>query len=494
MQYWVKDVEQFSKLVIYGAGNYGNKAFDGLKKYGYESKVECFCVSEYIEKEQLMGIPVYLFENLDITDDTLVIVALGSVSFDGVIKKLKENGIKNWIDGRAIFCEKFDISSAQRSANEIKVKEYLKREEFFNGKNSIKASHVTYAYVRNAGDTFLSHCIRKYLDFEYYNIIPVSEKVTREVIDSINNTDVLIIGGGGLFLPDTNKNELSGWQWAVPKELLDEIKVPIIIYSVGYNFYRGQKPNEIFLNSVNELVKKASFVGLRNIGSVESIKEIVDEKFHEKIVFQPCITTITSDFEDIKESNGKGIVGLNMGCDRLNFRFKNESDKIRAFENVAKAIMVIENKGYKIKYYSHTDVDEEYVDFLKSQNVNFESVNLSSALPDEVKSAYEEVDVAIGMRGHSQMIPFGMGRRIITLASHDKMKWFLQDVGLMECYVDLDAIDDIEKNIVDVFDSLMASSSTERLQKARRKLYEISEINKSEIMKIANAYKRGISI
>lgn len=494
MQHWVKDVERFSKLVVYGAGNYGNKVFEGLKKYGYESKIKCFCVSEYVEKEQLMGIPVYLFEDLTITDDMLIVVALGSVSFDGVIKKLKENGIKNWIDGRAIFCEKFDITSAERSANERKVKEYLKHEEFFNGKNNIKASHVTYAYVRNAGDTFLSHCIRKYLDFEYYNIIHVSETVTREIIDQINNTDVLIIGGGGLFLPDTNKNELSGWQWAISKELLDEIKVPIIIYSVGYNFYRGQIPNELFLDSVNELVKKASFIGLRNNGSINSIRGIVDEEFHDKIVFQPCITTITANFDEIRESNGNGIVGLNMGCDRLNFRFKNECDRIKTFENVAKAIKIIENKGYRIKYYSHTDVDEEYVSYLKSQNVNFENVNLSSALPDEVKTAYEEVDIVIGMRGHSQMIPFGMGKKIITLSSHDKMKWFLQDIDLMGCYVDLDVIDEIENNIVDLFNYLINSSITEKLKKARCYLYEISETNKNEIIKIINDYKRSISI
>ena len=39
---------------------------------------------------------------------------------------------------------------------------------------------------------------------------------------------------------------------------------------------------------------------------------------------------------------------------------------------------------------------------------------------------------SIGMRGHAGMIPFGVGTPIISLVSHPKLRYFLEDIGHAE--------------------------------------------------------------
>jgi hypothetical protein len=41
------------------------------------------------------------------------------------------------------------------------------------------------------------------------------------------------------------------------------------------------------------------------------------------------------------------------------------------------------------------------------------------------------------MRGHSQMIPFGCQTPILSLVSHNKLQWFLDDIGQPDWGVDL---------------------------------------------------------
>lgn len=485
MNYWLRDVEQFDRLVIYGAGNYGRKVYKKLKEYGFDKKVLFFCISGYPDCAYIENCPVYSFCDVTISGDTLVIISLGSANFNEIVDKIQEKGIKNWIDGRRILFKSFDLNDEQRNIQEKRIKNYLENENFFNGKKEIRASHVTYAYLRNAGDIFLSHCIRKYLDFKYYNIIHVAEAVTERTIEEINKTDVLIIGGGGLFLPDTNKNEISGWQWAISKELLAKINVPIIVYTVGYNFYRGQAQTDLFRDSVNELVRKASFIGLRNFGSVKAVRELVDEDLRKKVEFQPCITTITSSFMEENEQTGKGAIALNMGLDRLENRFGNAYKQQKIFEAVARAIKKIEQKGYNIKYYSHGDADEDFIRYLEQQDVLFEARNLADSLPLEIQRAYENVELVLGMRGHAQMIPFGLGKKIITLSTHDKMKWFLEDIDLMECYIDLNEANGLEDEIITKFDFIIGNEKiVEKMTRAREKLIDLSNANKSKIYSI----------
>src|SRR5699024_2693565 len=54
-------------------------------------------------------------------------------------------------------------------------------------------------------------------------------EVDEAAVDRLNATaDAVVIGGGGLFLQDTNPNRLSGWQWKISPEALAVLEVPLI--------------------------------------------------------------------------------------------------------------------------------------------------------------------------------------------------------------------------------------------------------------------------
>ena len=68
----------------------------------------------------------------------------------------------------------------------------------------------------------------------------------------------------------------------------------------------------------------------------------------------------------------------------------------------------------------------EYLDELQ---VAYERIELTREMDEEeFLNYYVQPELMIAMRGHAQMIPFGCKTPVISLISHDKLKWFLEDI------------------------------------------------------------------
>ena len=97
----------------------------------------------------------------------------------------------------------------------------------------------------NEGDTAIGSAFKNLFQSEFLDseitFMNCRKIFSKNDIDVINQHDFLIISGGGLFLFDTFANEQSDWQWGISKELLEDIKIPIVVYAVGYNKFRGQR-------------------------------------------------------------------------------------------------------------------------------------------------------------------------------------------------------------------------------------------------------------
>ena len=80
----------------------------------------------------------------------------------------------------------------------------------------------------------------------------------------------------------------------------------------------------------------------------------------------------------------------------------------------------------------------------------------------------------MGMRGHSQLIPFGQGCRIVALISQEKQKWFLEDIGIPKLGIEV-LDDDLEDKLVSLVQECRDRSTLrEQLIEARRHLWEIT--------------------
>src|SRR5690606_10441117 len=96
----------------------------------------------------------------------------------------------------------------------------------------------------------------------------------------------------------------------------------------------------------------------------------------------------------------------------------------------------------------------------------------------DILSFYEGVDLVAGMRGHAQMIPFGVGTPIISLVAHDKMGWFLDDIGHPEWGIDF-ARPGARERMIATFDAADGDLPRLRVEvaAAREKLWDITQAN-----------------
>lgn len=358
--------------------------------------------------------------------------------------------------------------------------------------STLRVVHVgVHQNTNNGGDTLLFPTVRwlwqKHLTPTNFTLSPLRGKVTQETIDEINRHDALLIGGGGLFLSDTNPNNLSGWQWACPTELLNKIKVPIILFAVGYNQFRGQSEfNPVFTENLCKLIEKSAFVGLRNYGSIEALKQYLPEWLHHKLTFQPCPTTLLSRFyPDIPSQidNREKIVSVNIAFDRHHLRFGRREDEI--LWDIADSLLLLQEKGWKPLLFNHSQSDRDAYLWFKARGLNIDESRLFCVPPQTVIQEYSQVSLALGMRGHAQMIPFGLNCPIISLITHNKLGFFLDDIGHREWGLELNE-PYIKDNLTEKINYFISNQNDIRLQliQAQDKLWKITYNNLEKIKNI----------
>ncbi|MFJ9106973.1 polysaccharide pyruvyl transferase family protein [Streptomyces sp. NPDC102283] len=248
-------------------------------------------------------------------------------------------------------------------------------------------------------------------------------------LERLNARRAVIVGGGGLFLPDTAPNGNSGWQWNIPDDVLARITAPLAVFAVGYNVFDGQRyRRERFAASLRALVERSAFFGLRNHGSVARVRELLPESLREKVRYQPCPTTVARHLDPrlAEPAEREDTVLVNCAYDRAGLRFGHDYGHFLA--EMAAAIRAV-SASAEVRYAAHMPADERFVDDLRREHgltLPVEPLYLLSN--DAVRDLYRRTRLVIGMRGHAGMIPFGCGTPVISLVSHPKLAYFLADI------------------------------------------------------------------
>ena len=352
----------------------------------------------------------------------------------------------------------------------------------------LNISHVTIYSTGNAGDTVLSTAMRDLFNTSFgsisWNIKKVTATINQRYIDSLNKTDAIIIGGHGLFLPDTNPNDISNWEFACSEEYYDEITKPIIVFAVGYNYFKGQERSLLFESNVRKLVEKSAFFGLRNQGSVREIQSFLDDSLKKKVVYQPCPTMIARYlYPDLPPKKGTGKIAFNLALDRAKLRMADKIDEILG--QIALAMRRISEKGYDVYFITHMATEIPFLRYLEKQHVRFSFKDASTWDAKKLMLFYNSMDVVIGMRGHGIWIPFGVNCQIISLGNQNKTKWFLEDIDALDWFIDITEepeklAEQIVKKFVEIHEEKDAETD-QRLIEAQKTLWEITCQNMKRI-------------
>ncbi|MDT7840822.1 glycosyltransferase [Streptomyces justiciae] len=296
-------------------------------------------------------------------------------------------------------------------------------------------AHVAFYMDRqgNAGDKLLPETVR--LAFgpdttsRRWHSVHAHRLFDEAALERVNARRGLVIGGGGLFIPDTMPNGNSAWQWNVPDALLNRIDVPIAVFAVGFNAFDGQsyRANR-FRESLLQLVERAAFFGLRNHGSIEKVRAMLPAHLHDKVRFQPCPTTVmrqlVAGWQD--PARRDDTILINAAYDRAGLRFGHDYAYFLA--QMAQAVRDLGALG-EVKCVAHSLDDEKIAfDLRREHGISMPVIPMYDFENDEIRDLYARTKLVIGMRGHAGMIPFGVGTPIISLISHPKMAYFLRDI------------------------------------------------------------------
>lgn len=359
----------------------------------------------------------------------------------------------------------------------------------FKNKNAV--IYHAGAWAGNFGDSIIQQSIknnisaayRHKIEFRYINC--QTTEFDEELITKINKEgDLLIVGGGGLVFHRPQDNSKSGWQWNIEIERIKTIKIPFVVYGVGYNQFEYATNDFIPItnNHLIETVRCATLFSVRNHGSKdELLKRGCDGKKIEVIPDSGMFLGHSSiAIPGMKSEKLK--IGFNWTTDREEQTFPAPFPQSKD-EFIDSCIHMlnyaIENMNAQVFYIGHmgSSFDEAIINRLTTglieEPIIIDKV-LSEIYPPNDKKAgflvdiYRQMDVVFGMRGHSNIVAFGQNTPFVGIGSHRKIRYFLKDIGREAYFFDVRPEGDMYKK-ESMISCLKDVVETSKLQKDRMK-------------------------
>ncbi len=314
----------------------------------------------------------------------------------------------------------------------------------------------TYCLNYNIGDYALGigvkNLLRKYLNVSSIGNTNIQgREFTSYYINEVVNKrfDLLVIGGGGII---HGAHWPNGWFWLIDKELIKEIKIPFIVYGVGYNYWKeeGGIP-ERGIAHLKETMDNAAYFSVRNDGSQGRLEEqfgrrvpaIPDPGFHVDI------DTTYQRKEELP------YVLIQLANDKPERRFgslERREDFVRQMREVTALLA----KRYKVIFSPHVPEDISLSEEVASGITNTEVWDFSYFAFDHSDQAvgyYKYAEFVIAMRGHGQIVPIAFNTPVISLENHPKHRGLMEDLGLLDYNVSL-AQEDFGQELIQKIEAL----------------------------------------
>ncbi|NVJ86746.1 MAG: polysaccharide pyruvyl transferase family protein [Algoriphagus sp.] len=269
----------------------------------------------------------------------------------------------------------------------------------------------------------------------------------REVVNK--RYDLLVIGGGGII---HGAHWPNGWFWLIEKELIKEIKIPFIVYGVGYNYWKeeGGIPERGIVH-LEETMKRAAYFSVRNDGSQNRLAEqfgrsvpaIPDPGFH-----------VDWGLEYSRKVDEPYIL-IQLANDKPERRFgslEKRGDFVRQMREVTEFL----SKRYKVIFSPHVPEDislsHEVANGISNAEV-WDFGYFAFDHSDEAVGYYKHAEFVLAMRGHGQIVPIAFNTPVISLENHPKHRGLMENLGLIDYNVSL-AQDDFRGELMERIHSL----------------------------------------
>jgi len=341
----------------------------------------------------------------------------------------------------------------------------------------------------NYGDALLAEAVRylfhSFGGQRYFRVEDGADSrypVGPRLVERANTYDAGLVAGGGVIIP--RNHDLSGWAFRSSVATARKMR-RTIVFAVGFNLYRNHRGlSPTFTEHFEAVIEGSPFVGLRNHGSIERLKEVVDRRFHDRIVFQPCPTTFLRHLVD-GAGDPAAVPERSRRVTLQVTRSPGEQDD-RVADEVLRACRSLKQAGYEIELASFfAKFDTPVVDHLRAHGFDdFTFVEMNTQGRDMLLGPrhFSQVPIVVSTRGHGAMVPFGAGSLVVPIDNSPKMVYFAREVGIDDLLIDVDDPDlgaRIVANVERCHDEYAARQDRARAE--RERLYDVSLENLSRI-------------
>jgi len=302
---------------------------------------------------------------------------------------------------------------------------------------------------RNSGDFMLGPSTKESFEVKIgepvnWTNFNVRKKVRIWHIAYFNRFDYIIIGGGGLFLPDTNPNKISCWQWAISKALLGKIRSKIFVIGIDGiisladinmperdSNYSDSSRISIFQENIRELILKSEYFSMRHAKDIDNLINVVGKDLAGRVTFENCpVFDYVRNRYSNKYQGGNGTIAIEIKSDRPNRRYLKTTKQsfYRKLENLVKHLT---QKGKKVVILSH-DGNLDFYNYLLKNSIEIDLVSNSIENENEIIQNYLKFSMIFCTAGHSQIISHSLGISTFSIISHDKLFYFIEDNKKMD--------------------------------------------------------------
>jgi polysaccharide pyruvyl transferase WcaK-like protein len=321
----------------------------------------------------------------------------------------------------------------------------------------MKIWHI-YARHYNFGDHALGLAVRD-LFRQYFAKNAIFETVdthklwidSRKVDEINRDADFILVGGGGLI----HTFGLGGraWMFHLPTSLVASVAPCIGVFGVGFNQFRteSQQLRPSVCRNLRAIQKQALFFSVRNDESKACLAQngIVADEIADPGFF-------------LDGNYPAPVVGRPYAIVQLAFDSVADRglDRDRLMTGINALIDHIIARGLEVVLAPHCKPDIEISNAVRAASPRRDEIHvwdyykgISDDWLQHQLGYYKHAEFVVGMRGHAQIIPAGMGVPFLTIANHRKHRDLAIRLGMSDYCVEIG--DQLEVELPAKMDALL---------------------------------------
>jgi polysaccharide pyruvyl transferase WcaK-like protein len=300
----------------------------------------------------------------------------------------------------------------------------------------IKIAHIHVWDKNNKGDYAIVLAVQEILRKNFPGVkisnfpVEVLKNYNKQSLKKLNQADLIIIGGGGIF-----------YSYFLPfnLDMIAEISKPVFLFGLGY-IKEVDAPlwQQDKIDSVVALAEKATGIGVRDLNTKRFLVTNGLKSARINVIGDPAAFLFEKKikFSTLKKLNLKTRklkVGLNLNYSGWLGFGKWREDILRSYQEVAYYFQ--QEFGAEIYYIKHHPGENNIYPELKIKNLK-----LVDLQPNEQKYVYGKLDIIIGMMLHVGVMSFGALTPEISVAYDIRNYGFAEFIKHPELVVDLEKL------------------------------------------------------